>query len=306
MYTSSAGHSHRIAAGLAVVLLIACARSQPSADTAAMTPPDTASAGARAQNGPTRPQIEAVSSFRTWYDSSDNCRLRRTVNQTFAQNDGYVLLESTDVTVCPTAEGSRASVVSVQRWQDDSVGLAPRYRFEETGETGRQIEAIYEISLSVSGGGDSEYTYFSIENGKEVFHSNVPVIRLDLNRSPWRRYMALTHDLLQYGDGTLPSAHVAIAGMKGDADDYCVTRFGFVQEGKPELADSLVVRSTLDPRGPMPVPQFTVRADLHGCFSDDDTSEYWVEIPVVDDRLEISRARMSEGIRLTAASPATR
>ena len=302
MRSSSVRSLLRTIAGLTLVLVMACSRSQPSADSTSSTPPNGADAKAGASDRPARPQLEAVSSFSTWYDSSGACRVRRIVDQEFSQYDGYVLLESTDVTICQTAEGSQ-STVSVQRWQDDSVGLAPRYRFEANGERGRQMDAIYEIHQSMSGGGDDVYTYFSMENGGEVFHSNVPAIRLDLNRSPWRRYLALTPGLIQYGDGTLPSARVGIDGMKGNVDEYCVTRFGFVQPGKSGLADSLVVTSNVDPRGPMAVPEFTVRAELSGCYSDEDTSDYWLEIPIVNDRLEISKARMSEGIRLT---PATR
>src|SRR5690242_934658 len=207
------------AAAFLVPLIVGCSPSPPARTANEST--TVVQAGA-----PDTLRLEASASFRLWIGSREHCRTRRTVSQSFYQDVGWVLLETTDVTRCQTSEGA-AGTITLTRWQDDSIGIAPRYRVSAAGESGRLMDNMYEALQRMSGGGDDVYTYLSLENGKEVFTSNVPAIKLSRNNS-WR-YLAISPPLLQFGDGQRPTTMVRIDGLSGDPGSYCVKKFGFVK-----------------------------------------------------------------------------
>jgi hypothetical protein len=273
---------------------IACTKSPPPGD--ARTADTSARAVVPARVGPQRHALQATSSYRAWYDSADRCSEHRIVNQRYSRHDGFVLLETTDNTQCATAEGSRDATVRLQRWQNDSIGGAPRYTAVATGDVGRVVGPAYEVETFISGGGDHTFEYFSLDSGSRVFRSATPALRVSWDGAV-RRFVGLEPDALHFGDGTRRSAQIRIGGMTGIADDYCVARFGFVQSGLSTLVDSLVV-------GPAategtPPAEFVVRAELTGCPGSESTVDYWLEVPFVDDRPVLDRARTSPGLRLT-------
>jgi hypothetical protein len=216
------------------------------------------------------------------------------VSQSFSQGDGWVLLTTTDVTQCQTSEGA-AGKITLTRWQDDSIAIAPRYRVSAYGESGRLVDNMYEVLQSISGGGDATYTYLSLENGKQVFTSNVPAIKLSRNNS-WR-YLAISPPLLQFGDGQRPTTVVRIGGLSGDPHSYCVKEFGFVKPGDDKLTSSLELWSKSETNAP--APRATVRAKIDGCWSTDSEKPAWFEFDVVNDSLDIARVRASAGLSLT-------
>jgi hypothetical protein len=216
------------------------------------------------------------------------------VSQSFYQEEGWVLLETTDVTRCQTAEGA-AGKITLTRWQDDSIAIAPRYRVSAFGESGRLVDNMYEVLQSMSGGGDDAYTYLSLENGKEVFESNVPAIKLSRNNS-WR-YLAIVPPLLQFGDGQRPTTVVRIGGLSGDPRSYCVKEFGFVKPGEDKLTSFVELWSKSDANAS--APRATVRAKIDGCWSTDSERPAWFEIDVVNDSLDIGHVRASERLSFT-------
>jgi hypothetical protein len=274
------------AAAVAALVMVGCS-SPPPARTAHES---TAVVQAGA---PDTLRLEAAASFRLWIGSRAHCRTRRMVSQDFHQDFGWVLLETKDVTRCQTSEGA-AGKITLTRWQDDSIGIAPRYRVSASGDGGRLMDNMYEVIQSISGGGDDTYTYLSLENGKEVFESNVPAIKLSRNNS-WR-YVAISPPLLQFGDGRRPTTSVRIDGLSGDPHSYCVKEFGFVKPGEDKLTRFVELWSKSDNASG---PRATVRARIDGCWSTDSERPAWFEIDVVNDSLDIAHVRASPGISLT-------
>ncbi len=261
---------------------------------------------------------EASSTAETWKEK-DGRRIAHTVNRRFTFATTYperfrkvdlLLAETFDRTLDSGAEGEKSKVSVEASRADDASGKAI-WKIAAGGSSGEATEEnVYRVTRPGCCGAQDLSIYFSLINGKELFASDAPILRLEAPNTSFRRFVAY-HDLmaasavpdpakhkgvvglLEYGSDREPASRLYVLADKPEPpENFAAKRLSIVANGKEAEEDRFDVWAADKSPDPAKIGGFSIRVRA---YSD---PEVLFEIPVEGDRLVPEKAKLGKGIRL--------
>ena len=260
---------------------------------------------------------EAASTAETWKEK-DGRRITHTVNRRFTFATTYpekfkrvdlLLAETFDRTLDSGAEGEKSKVTVEASLAGDSTGKAI-WRIGTEGSSGEPTEEnVYRVTRPGCCGAQDLSIFFSLINGKELFASDAPILKLEAPNTSFRRFVAY-HDLmaaspipdaakhrgvvgvLEYGSDREPASRLFVVADKPEPpEDFAAKKLSIVANGKEAGEDRFDVWAADKAADPAKIGGFSI---LVRAFREPDVL---FEIPVEGDRLVPEKATLGNGVR---------
>jgi len=261
---------------------------------------------------------EAASSAETWKEK-DGRRITHTVNRrfTFATTSperfrkvDLLLAETFDRTLDSGAEGEKSKVTVEATRAGDASGK-PFWKIASEGSSGEPTEEnLYRVTRPGCCGAQDLSVYFSLINGKELFASDAPILKLEAPNTSFRRFVAY-HDrmaaspipeasnhkgvvgVIEYGNDREGASRLYVLADKPEPpENFAAKKLSIVANGKEAEQDRFDVWAADKSPDTAKIGGFSIRVRA---YSD---PEVLFEIPVEGDRLVPEKAKPAKGIRL--------
>lgn len=261
---------------------------------------------------------EATSSAETWREK-DGRRITHTVNRRFTFATTYperfkkvdlLLAETFDRTLDSGAEGEKSKVTVESSGASDASGKAV-WKIETEGSSGEPTdENVYRVTRSGCCGAQDLSICFSLLNGRELFSSDAPILKIEVPNSSFRRFVAY-HDLmaaspipgaakrrgvvgvLEYGSDREPGSRLyAVADKPEPPENFAAKKVSIVAKEKEIEEDHFDVWEADKSSDPAKIGGFSVRVRAYM------EPDFLLEVPVEADRLVPEKAKLAKGIRL--------
>jgi hypothetical protein len=224
---------------------------------------------------------------------------------------GKVLRETIQTDHCLTAEATNGEI-RVTAWRTDRARFAPPiFSFHASAQEGGVEDEFYRtVERGCCGPGDLS-RYFSLENGRELFASSGPVLRIKIAGGSQR--IVTVHDtysatlpteaekdstvlaVFEYGDGLSPS-HRWMLRTPGHSY-FRLDSLYFIRRGKQMDSTSVWFTRPLSERT-LPIVVTDIRVVVH-LHNSDDSSEIRAEIPIENSGPQPSKAIMTPSLSIT-------
>lgn len=261
---------------------------------------------------------EATSSAETWKENGGR-RITHTVNRRFTFAKSYpertkgvelLLSETFDRRLDSGAEGEKSRVTVEASRADDAAGK-PLWKISAEGSTGEPTdENVYRVTRPGCCGAQDASIYFSLIDGKELFTSDAPILKLEAPNTSFRRFVGYLDlmaaapipdsakhkgvvGVLEYGSDREPASRLYVVAEKPEPpEDYAAKKLSIVADGKEVEEGRFDVWAADKATDPAKIGGFSIR--VRG-YSEPDLL---LEIPVEGDRLVPEKAKLGKGIRL--------
>ena len=245
-------------------------------------------------------------------------RTRRTVNRRFtfsaihpeAKGSKTLLLDETfDRGFDSQAEGE-TSTTEVEAFALQGDAKTPLWKIRTRGSDGAPDGELYRITRMGCCGSQNLDLYFSLLDGRELFSSDGPILRLEVPNTAVRRYVGY-HSLMAASPVPEAAGRKDVVGVLTYGGDRApAARFLVIVKGRPAKDDDarkglFFIRGDESVEGPVfelwSADGKSDRAAIGGFairVTDFAKDDFLVEIPVAGDRLDVARAKTAPGISL--------